>query len=294
MRILLACLTGLLLTVSACATQTEPTRFTESYSRGTALIKQMAGQAKPDGVNDWGCKPARGASYVVLIHGTFSSSMMSFGALAPRLGNSGYCVYAPDYGAREPSDLFKAVISVEQSAQQVADFIDVVMARTGADKIDLIGHSQGGLLGFYLLKELGYADRVRHFLAMAPSIRGTTIAPDDWKVQDRYCQACADQNPNSPIIRAVNEGPITQPGVQYTVLVTQQDYIVRPVESQFVREEGVRNLYIQDSLPDKFATHSNMLYDDEVLDLVVSLMAQPPSTMPSLTTQTCQSECSPR
>lgn len=236
------------------------------------MAQVIEGQAKPEGVNLWDCQPKEGASHVVLIHGTFSSSMMSYGALAPRLANAGYCVYAPDYGARKPNDWFKAVISVKASAQQVGTFVDEVLKRAGAKQIDLIGHSQGGLIGFYLLKEMGYAPKVRHFLAMAPSVRGTTIAPENWSASHNYCQACLDQNPDSPVIQAVNNGPIAQPGVRYTVLATEQDYIVRPVESQFVREPGVRNMYIQEAIPDKFITHSNMLYDDEVLDLVVKMM----------------------
>lgn len=270
---LLALLFLLIAPLVACAAAAPEGQFPETSSRGAALLSVMlTGQAKPDGANNPNCTPQEGKTHVVLIHGTFSSSVLSYGALAPRLANAGYCVYATDYGGKEPDDWFKATGPVAASAAQVGQFVDSVLKTTRASKVDLIGHSQGGLIGFYLLKELGYAPKVRHFVALAPSVSGTVLANPTQGKNIGYCIACNDQHPESEIVKQLNNGPVTQPGVLYTVLATQNDYVVRPVEKQFVREPGVLNLYIQDQLPGKFATHSNMLYDDEVLDLITELL----------------------
>ena len=42
------------------------------------LSQVLGGQTMPDGVNNWACRPANNQNPVVLIHGTFSSSMYSF------------------------------------------------------------------------------------------------------------------------------------------------------------------------------------------------------------------------
>ena len=236
------------------------------------LSQVLGGQTMPDGVNNWACRPANNQNPVVLIHGTFSSSMYSFGALGPALANQNLCVYSIDYGAAEPGDWFKGVGPVDESAQRIADFVKFVKTTTGGDKVTLVGHSQGGLIGFYYLKMLQGAAHVDRFVALAPSVNGTSIAKTPNRDNVEYCLACADQHPRSALLRELKTGPIAMPNVQYSVLVTKNDKVVVPVENQFVKEPGVQNIYIQDLLPGKRVSHSGMLYDTETLDLIVKLV----------------------
>jgi len=240
------------------------------------LSQVLGGQTMPDGVNNWACRPANNQNPVVLIHGTFSSSMYSFGALGPALANQNLCVYSIDYGAAEPSDWFKGVGPVDESAQRIAEFVKFVKTTTGRDKVTLVGHSQGGLIGFYYLKMLQGAAHVDRFVALAPSVNGTSIAKTPNRDNVEYCLACADQHPRSALLRELKTGPIAMPNVQYSVLVTKNDKVVVPVENQFVKEPGVQNIYIQDLLPGKRVSHSGMLYDTETLDLIVKLVQGQP------------------
>ena len=50
-----------------------------------------------------------------------------------------------------------------------------VLAATGAPKVDLLGHSQGGMMPRYYLKFLGGAQYVNALVALAPSNYGTTL-----------------------------------------------------------------------------------------------------------------------
>ena len=50
-----------------------------------------------------------------------------------------------------------------------------VLAATGAAKVDLVGHSQGGMMPRYYLKFLGGAALVNRLVALAPSNHGTTL-----------------------------------------------------------------------------------------------------------------------
>ena len=193
-------------------------------------------------------------------------------ALGPALANQNLCVYSIDYGAAEPGDWFKGVGPVDESAQRIADFVKFVKTTTGGDKVTLVGHSQGGLIGFYYLKMLQGAAHVDRFVALAPSVNGTSIAKTPNRDNVEYCLACADQHPRSALLRELKTGPIAMPNVQYSVLVTKNDKVVVPVENQFVKEPGVQNIYIQDLLPGKRVSHSGMLYDTETVDLIVKLV----------------------
>jgi triacylglycerol esterase/lipase EstA (alpha/beta hydrolase family) len=260
---------------SACAAgqQAQGNGYEEKSSWTNSFLSQiLGGEDMPNGVNRWDCVPAPGRSHVVLVHGTFSSTMYSYGALAPRLANQGYCVYAQDFGSHEPGVLFKATRGVDTSAREVSDFIDEVLQKTGAQKVDLIGHSQGGLLGFYYLKKLGGSKKVNHFVALAPSLRGTQIAKTPNRNDVSYCLACADQHPQSDLIKDLHKTPVAMNGVKYSIVVTNNDLVVVPVDSQFLREPGVQNVLLQDYYPDNRSSHSGMLYNEESLNLILKTL----------------------
>lgn len=50
--------------------------------------------------------------------------------------------------------------SLEDNAQWVAKRIDDILAETGAEKVNIIAHSKGGLESRYLISTLGYGNRV--------------------------------------------------------------------------------------------------------------------------------------
>ncbi len=114
-RLLLAAFA--IISLAACSTTNtaNSTGQFQAKSNWTSsfLSQVLGGQTMPDGVNNWACRPANNQNPVVLIHGTFSSSMYSFGALGPALANQNLCVYSIDYGAAEPSDWFKGVGPVD-------------------------------------------------------------------------------------------------------------------------------------------------------------------------------------
>jgi triacylglycerol esterase/lipase EstA (alpha/beta hydrolase family) len=226
----------------------------------------------PSGVNQASCTPKVGKRHVFLIHGTLHSSSLSFNALAPRLSQAGYCTWAHDYGALDPKDPLKGRQPVAQSAKEVAGAIDDVLRKTGNNKIDLIGFSQGGLIGFYLLKQAGYAGKVNQLIAISPSVRGTSSEASLRFNAGGQCPACADQYAQSSFIKTFNAGPLTVSGVRYTVLATRDDWVVTPPENQLVQEAGVRNFMMQDVFPGKSISHVGMMYDDAVAALVVSLL----------------------
>lgn len=125
----------------------------------------------PPGANDWSCKPSAEHPYpVILVPGTFESMAKNWSTLSPYLKSAGYCVFALNYG--ETNGVY-ATAPVANSAQELAPFVDAVRASTGAKKVDLVGHSQGGMMPRYYMGFLGGANNVNKLIGIAPSNHGT-------------------------------------------------------------------------------------------------------------------------
>ncbi|NKI43424.1 alpha/beta fold hydrolase [Streptomyces sp. LD120] len=212
--------------------------------------------AVSSGWNDYSCKPsAAHPRPVVLVHGTFANSVDNWLVLAPYLVDRGYCVFSLNYGELPGVPVFKGLGPVDKSAAQLGTFVDKVRSATGAGKVDLVGHSQGGMMPRYYLKFLGGADKVNALVGIAPSNHGTTLSgftkllpyfPGIENLLNEHTPALTDQVVGSPLMQKLNAGGDTVPGVQYTVIATQYDEVVTPWRTQFLDGPGVRNIRLQD------------------------------------------------
>ncbi len=245
----------------------------------------LAAAANPDqsppGTNNFACKPSTAHPFpVVLIPGTFSVMEDDFGALAPILANAGYCVFSLNYGGT-PGALIQAVGPSATSAQQVAAFVTKVKQATGVAKVDLVGHSQGGLLGEYYLKVLGGAPNVHSFVGLSPTTHGTTLDgltnlasffPGANNVVGALCAACVDQEKGSAFLAPLDSGPIAQAGVHYTVIETLNEFVVTPVGSSFINESGVTNMYVQSQCFNDTVDHADLAYDQVTIQDVFNAL----------------------
>ncbi|MFI7320939.1 alpha/beta fold hydrolase [Streptomyces venezuelae] len=214
----------------------------------------------PRGANDWSCKPdAAHPQPVVLVNGTFKLMAENWATLSPRLKRAGYCVFAFNYGKM-------ATASVARSAAELKDFVEAVRAATGAAKVDLVGHSQGGMMPRYYVKFLDGADKVDDLIGIVPSNHGTSN-PLAKPLGDIACPACLDQMTGSELLAELNEGTETPAGPDYTVVTTRYDEVVVPYTSALLEgpEDYVTNVVLQDRCPlDPF------LHDQATKDPVVA------------------------
>jgi triacylglycerol esterase/lipase EstA (alpha/beta hydrolase family) len=217
---------------------------------------------------------------VVLVHGTAEDMEDNFGAISPILANNGYCVYALNYGGT-PGALFQAVGSVPSSAVTIANFIQSVLASTGASKVDLVGHSQGGMQLEYVAKLEGQAPYIDKLVALDPSTHGTLLSglvlladliPGANGLVGAICQGCVDQEVGSKALAPLDKPPIAQPGPKYTVIETTQDEVITPPSSAFINERGVTNEYIQQFCWFDSAEHINTPYDLVTIQLILNAL----------------------
>ncbi|CAM5315445.1 MULTISPECIES: esterase/lipase family protein [Streptomyces] len=230
-----------------------------------AATASAAPAAVSSGWNDYNCKPsAAHPRPVVLVHGTFANSVDNWLVLAPYLVNRGYCVFSLDYGQLPGVPLVHGLGPIDKSAEQLRDFVDKVLAATGAPEADLVGHSQGGMMPRHYLKFLGGADKVNALVGIAPDNHGTTLLgltkllphfPGVEKFLNDKTPALADQIVGSPFLTRLNEGGDTVPGVRYTVIATRYDQVVTPYRSQYLDGPDVRNVLLQDLCPVDLSEH---------------------------------------
>lgn len=244
-----------------------------AYADGS--IDAAKALAAPDlpGANDWSCKPsAAHPRPVVLVHGTFANGTDNWIVDAPILASRGYCVFALTYGAKAGVPVFRAIAPVADSAAQLSTFVNGVLAATGTSKVDIVGHSQGGMMPRYYLKFLGGAAKVHTLVGLAPSNHGTTLDglavlassfPGATDILNSACPACADQVVGSDLLTRLNAGGDTLPGVSYTVISTIYDEVVTPYTSQ--RLSGAHNITLQNLCEFDVSDHVAIGFDQVAL-----------------------------
>lgn len=284
----IALLTGAALasaTASPAAADTGGARTSSlsvSYSFADGLAASISHPgANPPGANDWSCRPsAAHPRPVVLVHGTFGNMTDSWNALSPLLKNSGYCVYAFNYGGMFLNQI-AGYEDIPTSAGQLASFVDRVLSSTGAAKVDVVGHSQGGMMPRYYLKNLGGGAKVGSLVGLSPSSHGTTLNgltalldyfpwADD--AAGLVCKACQQQVRGSDFMTALNSGGDTVAGVKYTVIETVYDEVVTPYSSEFLSGPNVTNILLQDSCWVDYAEHLAVIYDHIALRYVLNAL----------------------
>lgn len=224
-----------------------PTASAEDAPAGFELPTAPEGDLP--GVNVWDCRPSdRRPTPVILVHGTFGDRRHLLEGLSQAFVDAGYCVFSLDYGNRGTED-------IRDSAETLKRFVGKVRRATGAAKVSMVGHSQGGLMPRYYIKNLGGDRVVDDLVGVAPSNHGTSFALAGL-VSDTFCKACIQQAAGSPFLTRLNSGDETPGPVSYTQVTTRYDEVVVPHTSGYLAE-GPRttNTTLQDRCPTLLTEH---------------------------------------
>jgi triacylglycerol esterase/lipase EstA (alpha/beta hydrolase family) len=249
----------------------------------------------PPGANNFSCHAAAHPYPVVLVDGTFANMDDNWQAGSPVLANHGYCVFTFNYGGATASSDIQGTGDIAASAQQLGNFVSQVLAATGAAKVDLVGHSQGGMMPRYYINFLGGAAKVDKLVALAPSNYGTTLDGLTEFAQllglsslinsglTSVCEACVQQETGSSFLATLNAQP-TVPGVSYTVIESTDDEVVTPYTSAFLPSAAnVKNITVQRQCPLDATDHLEIAYDPVALaDMLNALDPAQPVRVPCL------------
>ncbi|MBA2523082.1 MAG: alpha/beta fold hydrolase [Solirubrobacterales bacterium] len=221
----------------------------------------------PPGANDPNCKPTQGHTRpIVLVHGTGGDMTVSWNLISPALAAKGYCVFALDYGER-------GIGPIEASAAQLSSFVDGVLTMTGAKKVTIIGHSQGGMMPRWYMKFLGGKKKVAELVGLVPSNHGTNTPLAPLVPLVPLCPACTEQATGSDFLTKLNAGDET-PGakVSFTQITTRYDEVVNPFSSAFLEGPKTTNVLLQDKCPNDNTEHNNIIYDKVALQWVMNAL----------------------
>ncbi|MFC4126303.1 esterase/lipase family protein [Nocardia rhizosphaerae] len=252
--------------------------------------------AAPPGANRWNCKPsAEHPRPVVLLHGTWLNAYDTFSYLSPRLAQAGMCVFTLNFGK---SGLLEGggigavlpgrygVGPMADSAGQVAAFIERVRAATGAEQVDIVGHSQGGTIANHYLKFGGGQDKVGKLVTFGATHHGTSLlgmatlgrminnAGIDILGFYRPIVGVAniEQAVGSEFYTTLNAAGDTVPGVAYTVVGSRYDEVMNPLELGFLHagpEATVDNITLQDGCEQDISDHLTMMYSPRAVSLAL-------------------------
>jgi len=164
---------------------------------------------------------------VVLVPG-WGMNRSSLAVLAARLRSDGRDAYAINYpsASRDP----------ERMARAVAHEIERVARETGADVVDVIAHSQGGVLVRAAARQEDLRTRIANVVTLGSPHRGTALARFVRWTSIRHLAAM------SPYVTRLLEDGQAAPGSHFAAIYSTFDAIVFPADAAYY--PGVMNVTI--------------------------------------------------
>ncbi|MFI6043433.1 esterase/lipase family protein [Nocardia sp. NPDC051321] len=254
----------------------------QSDHLGAAAYLKNHTNVVPLRTNDFGCKPnAAHPRPVVLAHGTDSNAYSDYSAIAPQIAAAGFCVFALNYGGSPGADSY-GTEDVVLSSYQIGDFVDQVLAATGATQVDLVGFSQGATVTRFYVNKLGGAPKVGKWIGLAsPSYGGVMYGlvpivqavPGGLQAFARVTSlAAVQQAQGSQVMVELNAGGDTVPGPKYTTIGSKVDEMIQPNSNIALRGPGAENISLQDRCPVDLTGHFHMVYDPYVQQLLLTVL----------------------
>ena len=154
--------------------------------------------------------------------------------------------------------------SIKDFAQILAREVDEVLAETGSDKIDLVGHSMGGLVIRSYLTENSVRPKVRRIVTLASPHAGSRMAVFT------IGAAAKEMLPGSSFLQSLNHGgnQVPEEATLYA-LYTIVDNIVLPNES--ARLSGARAKNIEAPV----VNHIGLVVSKQTARLVRQCLVEP-------------------
>lgn len=156
----------------------------------------------------------QGRRPILLVPGYFEPGAMwlSFSAELRRRGWTQIYIY----------EHWPGFADIRSMAAKSGSLADKIRQETGFDKIDVVGHSMGGLVLRYWLQRLGGDAKVAHYVSMATPHKGTYMGYFGPGTSARQLR------PGSDFLNDLNSGTTLHSDIHYASLWSRTDEIVVP------------------------------------------------------------------
>ena len=193
---------------------------------------------------------------VLIIHG-FLGTRGSMYMLERRLVEDGFVCVSFNLGTLNVRDIRRSAFLIHRK-------IERILAQTPSQKIDIIGHSMGGLIGLYYVKKLGGHTRVRKLILMGTPLRGTWAALAGVVTLGLWSTSSWQLLPRSRFLDELAQGAIP-PGVEVSTIAAARDWVV-PLST--TRLPGINAMVVP-------LGHSSLVVSEEVYRRVVNTLRPP-------------------
>jgi triacylglycerol lipase len=197
---------------------------------------------------------------VLIIHG-FLGTRGSMYMLERRLVDDGFVVVSFNLGTLNVRDIRRSAFLIHRK-------IERILAQTPSQRIDIIGHSMGGLIGLYYVKKLGGHTRVRKLIMMGTPIRGTWAALMGVMTLGLWSTSSWQLLPRSRFLDELAQGPMP-PGVEVHTIAAARDWVV-PLPTTRIAGATATTVPLG---------HSSLVVSEEVYRRVVTTLRPPHETV---------------
>ncbi|MEU4780706.1 alpha/beta fold hydrolase [Micromonospora sp. NPDC023633] len=199
----------------------------------------------------------------VIVVGGLIGLSIAYEPIAARLRADGHRVFVYQLPGLGVGD-------IRDSARAFSGFVDQVRSATGASRVDLVTHSEGGLVSRWYVKFLGGADAVGRYVSLGTPQQGTYVANILRVVGLGSCAgivACQQMTIGSSFLADLNAGDDTPGALRWTTIRTWQDELVRPVDNATLAD-GATNVLIQGACPLRAVGHLGLVLDGTAYSVV--------------------------
>ena len=193
---------------------------------------------------------------VLIIHG-FLGTRGSMYMLERRLVQDGFVCVSFNLGTFNSRDIRRSAFLIHRK-------IERILAQTPSQRIDIIGHSMGGLIGLYYVKKLGGHARVRKLIMMGTPVRGTWAALAGVLTLGLWSTSSWQLLPRSRFLDELAQGPMP-PGVEVTTIAAARDWVV-PLRTTKLAGANAMTVPLG---------HSSLVVSEEVYRRVVNTLRPP-------------------
>jgi triacylglycerol lipase len=192
---------------------------------------------------------------VLLVYG-YQGTTEQLEPLAEALRAAGRDVTVVDLPDNNTGDLWDSAWTLGQAADQA-------MADAGADSVDVVAHSAGGIVTRLWVSTVG-AEVAHRVVTLGSPHHGS----DGAAVFDECLEACQQLTPGSDFLDELAQQDETPGAASWVSIWSADDGAVEPPESSEL--DGALNLRLQDICPGAQVNHSQLLSDPLPLALAVA------------------------
>jgi pimeloyl-ACP methyl ester carboxylesterase len=147
-------------------------------------------------------------------------------------------------------------------ARNLAHHVEELCAASGAEQVDLVGHSMGGIIASYYVNALGGGARVRRIVTLGTPWKGTRTWVFGW------FREAHDLRPGGDVL-----GAAVPPTVPTTSVWSRSDAVVLPPTNSVV--PGVRSVHLPQ------VAHLEMLFNGRAWRAAGEALAAPLEALPA-------------